>query len=109
MSKDTLERLVQTIKARRHDDASKSYTRQLLDGGPRKCAKKLAEEAGEAVIAAVSEDETALTNEAADVLYHLLVMLESRDVAFSDVLMVLDQRMGASGLEEKTARTKGVS
>lgn len=109
MSNDTLERLVETIKARRCEDAGKSYTRQLLEGGPRKCAKKLGEEAAETVIAAVSEDATALTNEAADLLYHLLVLLEVRGVALSDVLDVLDRRMGTSGLEEKAARTKEAS
>ena len=52
-------------------------------------------------------DTAALKAEAADVLYHLLVLLESREVAFDDVLKVLDGRMGTSGLEEKAARAKG--
>lgn len=104
MSDDTLERLAQTIKARRSENAGKSYTRQLLDAGPVKCAKKFGEEAVEAVIAATAQDHAALKAEAADVLYHLLVMLESRDVALSDVLGILRQREGTSGLDEKAAR-----
>ncbi len=104
MSENILERLAETIRARRSESSAKSYTRQLLDAGPEKCAKKFAEEAAEAVIAAVSQDETALASEAADTLYHLLVLLESRGVPFRDVLVVLEKRMGTSGLEEKVAR-----
>lgn len=109
MSDDTLERLAETIKARRAESAGKSYTRQLLDAGPFKCAKKFGEEAVEAVMAAAAQDQSALTAEAADVLYHLLVLLESRDVALADVLKVLRQREGTSGLDEKASRAKPVS
>lgn len=101
-----LGQLVATIRARRAAEAGQSYTRQLLDGGPRRCAKKLGEEAAEIVIAAVSEDDAALKGEAADVLFHLLVLLESRGVALGDVLSVLEQRMGTSGIAEKAARGK---
>lgn len=104
MSDDTLERLAATIKGRRAESAGKSYTRQLLDAGPAKCAKKFGEEAVEAVIAATAQDQAALKAEAADVLYHLLVLLESRDVALADVLAVLRQREGRSGLDEKASR-----
>lgn len=104
MSDDTLERLAATIKARRAEGAGKSYTRQLLDAGPVKCAKKFGEEAVEAVIAATAQDEAALKAEAADVFYHLLVLLESRNVALADVLDLLRQREGTSGLDEKAAR-----
>lgn len=104
-SDDTLQRLARTIKSRRGDAAGKSYTRQLLDAGPAKCAKKFGEEAVEAVIAAVAQDESALKAEAADVLYHLLVLLEARNVALEDVLAVLRQREGTSGLDEKAARS----
>lgn len=104
MSDDTLERLAATIKARRAESAGKSYTRQLLDAGPVKCAKKFGEEAVEAVIAASAQDEAALKAEAADVLYHLLVVLESRGVALADVLSILRQREGTSGLDEKASR-----
>lgn len=96
--------LVDTIAARRRESADKSYTRQLLDGGPAKCAKKLGEEAVEVVLAAVNEDDEAMKNEAADLVYHLLVLLEARDIKFADVLDVLGGRMGVSGLEEKAAR-----
>ncbi len=105
MSEHTiLERLTATIHQRRAESAGKSYTRQLLDGGPVKCAKKFGEEAVETVIAATGQDAGALTNEAADVLYHLLVLLESRDIALGDVLAVLEKRQGMSGLEEKASR-----
>jgi phosphoribosyl-ATP pyrophosphohydrolase len=105
MSEHTiLERLAATIHRRRSESAGKSYTRQLLDGGPARCAKKFGEEAVETVIAATGQDAGALTNEAADVLYHLLVRLESRDIALGDVLAVLEKRQGMSGLEEKASR-----
>lgn len=103
----TLAQLAHTIAARRHESAEKSYTRQLLDGGPRRCAKKFGEEAVETVLAAVSEDNRALKNEVADLLYHLLVLLESRDVEISEVLSVLERRMGLSGLAEKAERDGG--
>jgi phosphoribosyl-ATP pyrophosphohydrolase len=104
MSNDTLHRLAATIAARRSEPASKSYTRQLLDAGPEHCAKKLGEEATETIIAALREDGRALTREAADLLYHLLVLLEARRVPLAQVLAELDQRMGTSGLAEKAAR-----
>ncbi|MGB7157306.1 MAG: phosphoribosyl-ATP diphosphatase, partial [Tepidisphaeraceae bacterium] len=78
--------------------------RQLLDGGPERCAKKLGEEAVEIVIAAVHQDDAALKAEAADLLYHLLVLLEVRGIPLADVLAVLDARAGTSGLDEKAAR-----
>lgn len=103
-SEDVISRLAQTIRARRAEVASKSYTRQLLDAGPEKCAKKLGEEAVETVIAGVHQDDKALTAEAADLVYHLLVLLEARGVAWSAVTGVLESRMGTSGLAEKAAR-----
>jgi phosphoribosyl-ATP pyrophosphohydrolase len=107
MSDTALQRLAATIRARRSEAASKSYTRELLDGGPALCAKKVGEEATETVIAALGQDTRALTREAADLLYHLLVLLESKNVALSDVLAELDRRMGTSGLTEKAGRGKG--
>jgi phosphoribosyl-ATP pyrophosphohydrolase len=104
MTDDVLQRLAATIHARRGDDAARSYTRQLLDAGPERCAKKLGEEATETVIAAIGADPRALTREAADLVYHLLVVLECRQVAWDDVLAELDSRMGTSGLAEKAAR-----
>lgn len=102
---NTLDKLAETIRARRSATAGNSYTRQLLDGGPQRCAKKLGEEAVEVVIAAVGQDDAALKAEAADLIFHLLVLLEARSVAFDDVLAVLDARMGTSGIVEKQSRS----
>jgi len=104
---DVLLQLAATISARRSAAADSSYTRQLLDAGPAKCAKKLGEEAIETVIAGTSEGDEQLKAEAADLIYHLLVLLESRGVALDDVLAVLDKRQGVSGLKEKAERSKG--
>jgi phosphoribosyl-ATP pyrophosphohydrolase len=104
MTDDVLQRLAALIHSRRAGEAAKSYTRELLDGGPERCAKKLGEEATETVIAALGSDRGALTREAADLVYHLLVLLESRQVALSDVLEELQSRLGTSGLAEKAAR-----
>ena len=108
MTNDVLAQLAATIRDRRTASSDKSYTRQLLDAGPRRCAKKFGEEATEAVIAALSEGPEELRDEAADVLYHLLVLLESRDVSIDDVLTTLAGRMGLSGLDEKASRSKSV-
>jgi phosphoribosyl-ATP pyrophosphohydrolase len=105
MSADNvLERLAETIRARRSAASDRSYTRQLLDGGASRCAKKLGEEAVEVVIASLHEDDAALKGEAADLLYHLLVLLEVRGIAIESVLDTLRERMGLSGLEEKASR-----
>ncbi len=106
MSKETLFELAETIRARRSETAEKSYTKSLLDKGTKKCAEKFGEEAIETIIAAVSEDDDALKGEMADLLYHLMVLMESRNIALSDVLEVLDSRMGLSGHQEKAARSK---
>ena len=106
MTDDVLQRLAAVIHSRRDGDAAKSYTKELLDAGPDRCAKKLGEEATETVIAALGADKRALTREAADLVYHLLVLLECRQVSWRDVLAELETRMGASGLAEKAARTK---
>jgi phosphoribosyl-ATP pyrophosphohydrolase len=106
MANDVLAQLAATIHGRRAASADASYTRQLLDAGPAKCAKKLGEEAVETVMAGAGESAERLKEEAADLLYHLLVLLESRDVAIADVLAVLEARMGASGLKEKAERGK---
>lgn len=104
MSDNILRQLAGTIAARRAESNERSYTRQLLDAGPKRCAKKLGEEATETVIAALVEDDAALRNEAADLIYHLLVLLESRHIPVEEVLAVLESRMGTSGLAEKAAR-----
>jgi phosphoribosyl-ATP pyrophosphohydrolase len=99
-----LERLAATVDARRAADPDSSWTAKLLAKGPEKCAEKFGEEALEAIIEAVKGDRARLTAEAADVLYHLLVMLASRDVPLADVLDELDRRTGQSGIDEKAAR-----
>ena len=106
MSDDVLVQLAATISARRAGAPDGSYTRQLLDAGPVRCAKKLGEEAIETVIAGAGESDEQLKAEAADLLYHLLVLLESRGIAIADVLTVLDKRSGVSGLKEKAERGK---
>lgn len=103
----TLDRLAALIKARRESTADTSYTRQLLDAGAEKCARKFGEEAIETVLAGVGSDERALTAEAADTLYHLLVLLECRGIAFVDVCAELERRMGTSGIDEKNSRGAG--
>lgn len=101
---DTLTKLAQTIAARRNADPVSSHTASMLAKGPSKCAEKFGEEAVEAIIEAVKGDKTALTSEAADVLYHLQVMLAASDVAWADVITELERREGISGIAEKTAR-----
>jgi phosphoribosyl-ATP pyrophosphohydrolase len=101
---DVLQRLAALIRSRRGGSAGTSYTRELLDAGVERCARKLGEEATETIIAALGTDKQALTREAADLLYHLLVLLESRYVTLDEVLAELQSRMGTSGLAEKAAR-----
>jgi len=100
----TLDDLYGTILARKSADPSSSWTAQLLAKGPEKCAEKFGEEAIEAIIEAVKDDKPALTSEAADVIYHLLVMLAARDVPISAVMDTLAQRQSQSGLAEKASR-----
>ncbi len=99
-----LERLAATVAARKGADPGESWTAKLLAKGPEKCAEKFGEEAVEAIIEAVRGDRDRLTSEAADVLYHLLVMLAARDVTLADVLAELERREGMSGLAEKAGR-----
>jgi len=100
----TLERLAATIEARKGADPSTSWTAKLLAKGPEKAAEKFGEEAVEAIIEAAKGDREKLTSEAADVLFHFLVMLTSRDVKLSDVYAELERREGQSGIDEKAAR-----
>ncbi len=102
---DVLDRLAATIEARKSSDPDSSWTARLLAKGPGKCAEKFGEEAVEAIVAAAIGDRENLTAEAADVLYHLLVMLAARDVALADVLAELDRRDGTSGIAEKAQRS----
>ncbi|AXC48665.1 phosphoribosyl-ATP diphosphatase [Paracoccus suum] len=99
-----LARLAATIAARKDADPQASWTAQLLSRGPEKCAEKFGEEAVEAIIEAVKGDRARLTAEAADVLYHLLVMLAARDLTLADVEAELARRETTSGLAEKAAR-----
>lgn len=99
-----LQRLAETIEARRGADPSSSWTAKLLAAGPEKCAEKFGEEAVEAIIEATKGDAERLTAEAADVLYHLLVMLAARDITLADVLAELERREGTSGIAEKAGR-----
>ena len=101
---DTLLRLAATIEARRGADPASSHTAAMLARGPGKCAEKFGEEAVEAIVAAASGDMANLTHEAADVLYHLQVMLAAAGVPWAAVLAELDRREGRSGIAEKAAR-----
>src|SRR5262245_59221553 len=105
MSKDVLSRLAAIIKSRRHARPEDSHTRRLLDEAPIKPAKKLGEEAVEVAIAALAQDKKALIGETADLLYHLLVVLESRGVALDDVLDELERRMALTAVGEKRQKT----
>jgi len=97
-------RLAATIEARRGADPDSSWTAKLLAKGPEKCAEKFGEEAVEAIIEAVKGDRDRLASEAADVIFHLLVMLAARGVSLADVEAELARREGRSGLAEKAAR-----
>jgi phosphoribosyl-ATP pyrophosphohydrolase len=104
MSKFTLADLEQRVSDRAKAPAEQSYTRQLLDKGVAQCAKKFGEEAVEAVLAVVSEDRERVVAESADVLYHLLVMLQARGVKLAEIEALLETRAKKSGLEEKASR-----
>lgn len=106
MAAFTLESLAKTIAERARAGGERSYTRKLLDEGPKKCAKKLAEEAAEAALAAVSGEKGELVAESADVLYHLLVVLESRGVTLDEVYAELEHRTVRSGIDEKESRRR---
>jgi phosphoribosyl-ATP pyrophosphohydrolase len=100
----TLEKLAASIAARKSASPETSYTAKLLSQGTEKCAKKFGEEAFELALAAVLKDKTHTAGEAADVLYHLLVLLQSADLPLADVMAILEKREGTSGLVEKASR-----
>ena len=102
----SLKDLAATIDARRGADPSASWTAKLLASGPEKCAEKFGEEAVEAIIEAVKGDRMRLVSEAADVLFHLLVMLASRDISLDEVEAELASRAAQSGLAEKASRAR---
>ena len=98
MTTFNLHDLEQRVRERAKASADTSYTRQLLDRGVEQCAKKFGEEAIETVLAAIGEDRRQLTAEAADLIYHLLVLLHARGIALADVEAVLAERTKQSGL-----------
>jgi phosphoribosyl-ATP pyrophosphohydrolase len=102
---DTLARLEATIAARRTADPDSSYVAKLNARGLNKIAQKLGEEATEAVIAALVEDRQALVGEAADLVFHLMVLLGAKGIPLAEVLAELDRREGVSGIAEKAFRT----
>jgi len=103
---EVLAELADTVAARRNTSPEISYTAKLLSQGIEKCAKKVGEEAVETALAAVSEDREHLVAEAADLLYHLLVVLRAREVPLAEVEAALAARVGMTGLEEKASRPK---
>jgi phosphoribosyl-ATP pyrophosphohydrolase len=105
MASFTVHDLEQRVRERAQQTGTEaSYTRRLLDGGVERCARKFGEEAIETVLAAVSEDRERLIAEAADLIYHLLVVLAARGIALADVEAVLAARTQQSGLAEKASR-----
>ena len=106
MNELTLHDLAARVHERAGASAETSYTRKLLDKGVAHCAKKLGEEAVETALAAVAENRERLIAEAADLLYHLLVVLEARGVGVAEVEAALAKRASLSGLEEKASRPR---
>jgi len=103
---DVLSTLADEIARRRAASPDESYTAKLLSQGVEKCAKKFGEEAVEIALAAVLRNKAHVTAEAADVLYHLLVLLAATDVGVADVMAELARRQGVSGIVEKASRAK---
>lgn len=101
----TLTRLAATIESRKGGDPNASYVAKLFDRGPDYAARKLGEEAVETVVAALAGSDAELVGEAADVIFHLAVLLAARDLSIHDALAELDRRDGVSGIAEKSART----
>jgi phosphoribosyl-ATP pyrophosphohydrolase len=101
---DTLTRLEATIAQRLLASPDTSYVAKLHAKGLKKIAQKLGEEATETVIAALAGDEQELVGEAADVIFHLMVLLAEKGVPFEKVLAELDRREGTSGIAEKASR-----
>jgi phosphoribosyl-ATP pyrophosphohydrolase len=103
---DSLQRLEATIRERRAGDPATSYVAKLTAKGRGKIAQKVGEEAVETVIAAIANDKAGVTSEAADLLFHLTVLLADMDVSLANVCAELDRREGVSGLAEKAARSE---
>ena len=107
MARFTLHDLEKRVQERAQASADVSYTRKLIDRGVTHSAKKLGEEAVEAAIAAVGEDKSRMVGEAADLLYHLLVVLHLRGITLDEVEAELGERTRQSGLDEKASRKGG--
>ncbi len=103
---DTLNKIYKVIESRKNADPEKSYVASLLKGGVNKIAKKVGEEASEAIIAALKENKERVVSESADLLFHLLVLLYAKKIKPSEVLDELEKRLGISGLDEKAARNQ---
>jgi phosphoribosyl-ATP pyrophosphohydrolase len=101
---DTLARLEATIASRKGADPASSYVASLFAKGRPKIARKFGEEAVEAIVAALAEDEAALTGEAADTIFHLMILLADAGVPLANVLAELERREGISGHDEKASR-----
>ncbi len=101
---ETLRQLESTIASRSAGSADQSYVAKLNAGGLPLIVRKFGEEAVEAVVAALVQDKAALTSEAADVVFHLLVLLNARGITLADVEAELTRRAGTSGIAEKAAR-----
>lgn len=104
MSTFSLTDLEAIVEQRSSAGADTSYTASLLEKGALKCAEKFGEEAVELALATAAQEQTDVANEAADVLFHLMVLLRSRGVALEQVMDILNQRTSQSGLAEKAAR-----
>ena len=100
--------LADAISRRRTENSDQSYTARLLSQGVEKCAKKFGEEAIEFALASMTHDKAHITSEAADVLYHFLVLLEVENVPLGDVMQELQMRQGIGGIAEKAARGKTI-
>ena len=99
-----LDRLIEVIASRRNSDTTESWTAKLLSKGPEYCARKFGEESIELIIASTNGNADEIKSEAADVIFHLLVLLESREISLSEIFDILDKRQGMSGIEEKKSR-----
>jgi phosphoribosyl-ATP pyrophosphohydrolase len=104
---DTLGELERVVESRKRDTSARSYTSRLLAGGVPAIGAKVREEAGELVEAAANETDARVVAEAADLVYHLLVLLACREISLAEVEAELARRFGVSGLDEKAARTAG--
>ncbi|PWL24933.1 MAG: phosphoribosyl-ATP diphosphatase [Altererythrobacter sp. XM-24bin4] len=103
---ETLTRLEQVIAERKAASPDASYVAKLNAAGIEKIAQKLGEEAVETVIAALSGSREEVVGEAADLIFHLLVLLQARRITLGEVMAELDRREGTSGIEEKASRSE---